>query len=76
MIGYSSSMHYQQAQDILKQNNPNDLTISGGWFKDLPKDKFRYVPYNGIQTHTHAYTYMQILLYIFAHIFIHILVCG
>ena len=76
MIGYSSSMHYQQAQDILKQNNPNDLTISGGWFKDLPKDKFRYVPYNGIQTHTHAYAYMQIVLYIFAHIFIHILVCG
>ena len=47
LIGYSSYEHEKQAKDMLIKNNPNDLSISGGWFKDLPDDKFRFVPYNG-----------------------------
>ena len=47
LIGSSSAEHLGIAKEILKKNNPNDLTISGGWFKDLPRDKYRFVPYNG-----------------------------
>ena len=36
-----------KAHEILRNNNPNDCTVSGGWFKDLPIDKYKFVPYNG-----------------------------
>lgn len=47
LIGYSSPTNLASAQQILAKNNPNDLNVSGGWFKNLPVDKYRYVPYNG-----------------------------
>lgn len=47
LIGASSELHLQQAKELLKAMNPNDLTQSGGWFDNLPKESFRYVPYNG-----------------------------
>ena len=47
LIGYSTEQHLMQARSILKKNNPNDLSIPGGWFKNLPREKHRYVPYNG-----------------------------
>lgn len=47
LIGFSSEQNQQVAKDILAKNNPNDLNISGGWFTNLPVEKFRYVPYNG-----------------------------
>ena len=47
LIGYSSSDHLDLAKVILGKNNPNDLSVNGGWFKDLPREQFRYVPYNG-----------------------------
>lgn len=47
LIGASSDLHLQQAKDLLKEMNPNDLTKSGGWFDNLSKENYRYVPYNG-----------------------------
>lgn len=47
IIGSSSDENLGRAKEILRKNNPNDVTISGGWFKDLPRERYRYVPYNG-----------------------------
>lgn len=47
LIGASSTEHLAQAHAILKAENPNDVAKSGTWFDGLPRDKFRYVPYNG-----------------------------
>ena len=47
LIGASSDLHLQQAKDLLKEMNPNDLTKSGGWFDNLPRENYRFVPYNG-----------------------------
>ena len=41
MIGFSTPEHLDLAKKILKENNPNDLTQSGGWFKDLPRENYR-----------------------------------
>jgi manganese-dependent ADP-ribose/CDP-alcohol diphosphatase len=32
---------------MLARNNPNNLSISGSWFNNLPINKYRWVPYNG-----------------------------
>ena len=40
----------EEAEDILKANNPNILrqpSDNYDWFKGLPTEKYRYVPYNG-----------------------------
>ena len=47
LIGSSSLEHLDLAKAILKDNNPNDLSVGGGWFNNLPRDRYRYVPYNG-----------------------------
>ena len=47
LIGASSSTHLDQARTLLAKENPNDLEVSGSWFNNLPRDKFRFVPYNG-----------------------------
>jgi len=40
---------YDEAIKILGDNNENVLKMVGGgdWFKDLPEEKHRFVPYNG-----------------------------
>ena len=47
LIGSSSIANKNLAEKLLAQNNPNDLKISGTWFKNLPYQKRRWVPYNG-----------------------------
>lgn len=47
LIGSSSPTNRQLAENLLRRHNHNNLSISGGWFKDLPKEKHRWVPYNG-----------------------------
>jgi manganese-dependent ADP-ribose/CDP-alcohol diphosphatase len=47
LIGSASKCRKELAKNILALHNPNDLTVSGGWFTNLPRDKLRYVPYNG-----------------------------
>lgn len=47
LIGASSAENKIKAHDLLSENNPNDLRISGSWFDNLPFDKYRFVPYNG-----------------------------
>ena len=47
LLGPSSEENKKIAQDLLAQNNPNDLSISGTWFNNLPREKYRWVPYNG-----------------------------
>eukprot|EP01039_Chlorochromonas_danica_P007316 gene7316-8095_t len=47
LIGSTSIGHREQAETLLSEHNPNDLSVSGGWFQGLSDDKMRYVPYNG-----------------------------
>lgn len=47
MIGSSSEANANFAKKLLAQNNPNDLSKSGGWFHNLPLQNYRFVPYNG-----------------------------
>eukprot|EP01035_Chromulina_nebulosa_P032097 gene32097-42839_t len=47
LIGSSSTENKKLAEELLAQNNPNDLKISSTWFKNLPYNKRRWVPYNG-----------------------------
>lgn len=47
LIGASSAENKKYAEELLYINNPNDLTMSGTWFNNLSKDKYRWVPYNG-----------------------------
>lgn len=47
IIGASTPETLQQAKDLLAEKNPNDLSINGGWFNNLPRESLRYVPYNG-----------------------------
>lgn len=47
LIGASSEHNRKQAKELLDRNNPNDLSVSGSWFNDLPREKHRWVPYNG-----------------------------
>jgi len=47
LIGASSVEHLEIAKSILKRENPNDVAVSGHWFDNLPRDKYRFVPYNG-----------------------------
>lgn len=47
IIGASSEKNKDLATRLLRDNNHNDLNVSGGWFNDLPRDKHRWVPYNG-----------------------------
>jgi manganese-dependent ADP-ribose/CDP-alcohol diphosphatase len=47
LIGYSSPSLLEEAKHTLSHNNPNDLSVSGGWFDNLPYEKMRFVPYNG-----------------------------
>ena len=48
LIGYSTEDNQLLAKALLNDNNPNDLTKSGTWFDNLPFDKSRWVPYNGM----------------------------
>lgn len=47
LIGASNPENNQLARDLLAQNNPNNLSLSGTWFNNLPREKKRWVPYNG-----------------------------
>ncbi len=47
LIGASSPETLELAQALLKKKNPNDLNGSGGWFDNLPREDYRFVPYNG-----------------------------
>lgn len=47
LIGAVDDSMKEQAEEILSKNNPNDLNGSEGWFDNLPRDKYRFVPYNG-----------------------------
>ena len=47
LIGAVDNDMKVKAEKILADNNPNDMNGSGGWFDNLPRDKYRYVPYNG-----------------------------
>ena len=47
LIGASSLQAKRIADALLKLHNPNDLTRAGHWFDNLPKNKYRWVPYNG-----------------------------
>ena len=46
-IGASSEDNRLHAKYLLARNNPNDLSVSGKWFNNLPREKHRWVPYNG-----------------------------
>lgn len=47
LIASSSACRAALAKQIISLHNPNDLSISTGWFKGLTKENMRYVPYNG-----------------------------
>ena len=47
MCGSTSNENKEIAIEILRKNNPSALKLGSNWFKDLPKENFRYVPYNG-----------------------------
>jgi len=36
-----------EARAILDAYNPNVFTKRGDWFRDLPRERFKYVPFNG-----------------------------
>lgn len=48
LIGHSTVENKELAESLLKQHNPNDLSVSGTWFRNLPFEKLRWVPYNGM----------------------------
>ena len=60
LIGASSETHRLQAAELLSRHNPNDLNTVGTWFNNMPRDKYRFVPYNGgigeVQLHWFAQT--------------------
>jgi len=47
LIGAADENSRDMAKILLKENNPNDLSVPGTWFHNLPREKFRWVPYNG-----------------------------
>ena len=47
LIGASSTDNKAAADQWLSDNNPNDLSVNGAWFDNLPHNKKRFVPYNG-----------------------------
>ena len=47
LIGASTDEHLKLAQQLLAKKNPNDLSRSGEWFDGLPREDYRFVPYNG-----------------------------
>ena len=47
LIGASSPQHKEMAASMLARKNPNDLNASGTWFENLPREDYRWVPYNG-----------------------------
>ena len=47
LIGASSAQNKAIARQWCAENNPNDLSVDGKWFDDLPLHKRRWVPYNG-----------------------------
>jgi manganese-dependent ADP-ribose/CDP-alcohol diphosphatase len=49
------------AKQWLRDHNPNDLSQSGGWFHNLPREKLRWVPYNGGIGETQQYWLQQVL---------------
>jgi manganese-dependent ADP-ribose/CDP-alcohol diphosphatase len=48
LIGHSNEDNLLLAKMLLSDNNPNNLTMSGTWFHNLPFEKKRWVPYNGM----------------------------
>lgn len=48
LMGASSLENKILAHDMIRKNNPNDVSIgSGTWFNGLSREKMRWVPYNG-----------------------------
>ena len=47
LIGASSVETMALANELIKLNNPNDVSRNGQWFNNLPFEKYRWVPYNG-----------------------------
>lgn len=47
IIGASTQENLELANSMLKEHNPNDLTVSGTWFDNLDFHRKRWVPYNG-----------------------------
>jgi len=48
LIGLSQDdSGFLEAQEMMRQHNPNVLTGAKDWFKGLPTSKHRFVPYNG-----------------------------
>lgn len=47
LIGASSEANKELSHELIRENNPNNITDGKTWFQNLPKDKFRWVPYNG-----------------------------
>ena len=45
--GSTSTENKEAAIEILRRNNPGALKLGGNRFKGLPKEKYKYVPYNG-----------------------------
>ena len=62
MCGSSSIENKIMATKILEKNNPSALKMGGNWFKDLPREKFRYVPYNGRVSDTQLAWLWDVLL--------------
>lgn len=48
LIGHSNEENLRLAKLLLGNNNPNNLAMSGTWFNNLPFEKRRWVPYNGM----------------------------
>lgn len=48
LIGNSTEANRLLAEQLLAEHNPNNLSISGTWFNNLPREKRRWVPYNGM----------------------------
>ena len=63
LIGSSNHENLLLANEILKQHNPNDLSMSGTWFNNLDFQKKRFVPYNGGVSQTQLDWFQNVLNY-------------
>lgn len=63
IIGASTQENLGLAKQLLKEHNPNDLTISGTWFNNLDFHRKRWVPYNGGVSQTQLNWFRDVLNY-------------
>lgn len=47
LIGPSRDAYKENASALLREHNHNDLSLGHTWFQGLPRDKLRWVPFNG-----------------------------